>query len=41
MESLYIKDFGPIKEIFLDDIKPLTVIIGQSGSGFSLKAATL
>lgn len=35
MESLYIKDFGPIKEIFLDDIKPLTVIIGQSGSGKS------
>lgn len=36
MESLYIKDFGPIKEIFLDDIKPLTVIIGQSGSGKSM-----
>lgn len=35
MESLYIKDFGSIKEINLEDIKPLTVIIGQSGSGKS------
>lgn len=35
MESLYIKDFGPIKEIKLDDIKCLTVIIGMSGSGKS------
>jgi predicted ATPase len=35
MESLYIRDFGPIKEIFLEDIKQLTVIIGQSGSGKS------
>jgi predicted ATPase len=35
MESLYIKDFGPIKEIKLDDIKRLTVIIGMSGSGKS------
>lgn len=35
MESLYIRDLGPIKEIFLEDIKPLTVIIGQSGAGKS------
>ena len=35
MESLYIRDLGPIKDVFLEDIKPLTVIIGQSGSGKS------
>lgn len=35
MESLYIKNFGPIKEISIDDIKKFTVLIGESGSGKS------
>ena len=34
-ESLVIKNFGPIREVNLQDIKPLTVIIGPSGVGKS------
>lgn len=34
-ESLHIKNFGPIKEVRLEDVRPLTVIIGTSGSGKS------
>lgn len=34
-ESIHIKNLGPIKDIFIDDIKPLTVLIGESGSGKS------
>ena len=34
-ESLAIKDFGPIKEINIEDIKPFTFFIGESGSGKS------
>lgn len=34
-ESLLIKNFGPILEIELDNIVPLTVFIGESGSGKS------
>lgn len=34
-EYLYIENFGPIDEITLDDIRPLTVFIGESGSGKS------
>ena len=33
IESLEIKDFGPIKHIHVEDIKPMTVLIGESGSG--------
>lgn len=42
-ESIYIKNLGPIKEIFIEDIKPLTVLIGESGSGKStlMKAIAL
>lgn len=34
-ESLHIKNFGPIKDVRLDEIKPLTVLIGESAGGKS------
>jgi AAA15 family ATPase/GTPase len=34
-EFISIKNFGPIKDITIDDVKPLTVLIGESGSGKS------
>jgi AAA15 family ATPase/GTPase len=34
-ESISIKNFGPIKEVEIDDIRPFTVFIGESGSGKS------
>jgi predicted ATPase len=34
-ESIIIKNFGPIKEVEIEDIRPLTVFIGESGSGKS------
>lgn len=34
-EYLRIENFGPIVEIEIDNIKPLTVLIGESGSGKS------
>lgn len=34
-ESIFIKNFGPIKEIEIEDIRPFTVFIGESGSGKS------
>lgn len=34
-ESLYIRNLGPVKEVNLDDITPLTVLIGKSGCGKS------
>ncbi len=34
-ESIFIKNFGPIKEIEIKNIHPLTVFIGESGSGKS------
>src|SRR5690606_18553553 len=39
----HIKNLGPIKDIFIDDIKPITVLIGESGSGKStlMKAIAL
>ncbi len=42
-ESIHIKNLGPIKEIFIDDIKQITVLIGESGSGKStlMKAISL
>lgn len=42
-ESIHIKNLGPIKDIFIDEIKPLTVLIGESGSGKStlMKAIAL
>ncbi len=42
-ESIHIKNLGPIQDIFIEDIKPLTVLIGESGSGKStiMKALAL
>jgi predicted ATPase len=34
-ESIYIANLGPIKEIFIDEIRPFTILIGESGSGKS------
>ena len=42
-EFISIKNLGPIKDIVIDDIKPITVLIGESGSGKStlMKAIAL
>lgn len=42
-ESIHIKNLGPIKDIFIVDIKAITVLIGESGSGKStlMKAIAL
>ena len=34
-ESLYVRNLGPVKEAILDDITPMTVLIGKSGCGKS------
>ena len=34
-ETLHIVNFGPIKDVYIEDIKPFTVFIGESGSGKS------
>lgn len=34
-ESILIRNFGPIRELQIDEIKPLTVLIGESASGKS------
>jgi predicted ATPase len=34
-ESITIRNFGPIKNITIDEIKPFTVLVGESGSGKS------
>ena len=35
MESIIIRHFGPVQDIVIEDIKPLTILIGASGSGKS------
>lgn len=42
-ETIHIKNLGPIKDVFIEDIRPLTVFIGESGSGKStiMKAIAL
>ena len=40
-EAIYIRNLGPIVEVEFDDIKPLTVLIGESGSGKSTILKTL
>uniref|UniRef100_UPI004025EE98 AAA family ATPase n=1 Tax=Phocaeicola vulgatus TaxID=821 RepID=UPI004025EE98 len=35
-ESIIIKNFGPLKEVEIDDIKPFTVFIGKSAGGKSI-----
>jgi predicted ATPase len=34
-ESITIENLGPLKDIFIEEIKPFTVFIGESGSGKS------
>lgn len=34
-ESLYIKDFGPLKDVEINDFKRFTFFVGESGSGKS------
>lgn len=34
-ESIIIKNLGPLKDIHIEDIKPFTLLIGESGSGKS------
>lgn len=34
-ETITIRNVGPLKDIYIDDIKPLTVLIGESGCGKS------
>lgn len=43
IESIHIKNLGPIKDIHIESIKPFTVLIGESGSGKStlMKAIAL
>lgn len=40
-ESISIKNLGPLSDVYIPDIKPLTVLIGESGSGKSLLMKTL
>lgn len=40
-ESFSVKNLGPLKDIHIDNIKPLTIFIGESGSGKSLLMKTL
>ena len=34
-ESITVRNFGPLKDVRIEDIKPLTVFIGESASGKS------
>lgn len=34
-ESIIIRNVGPIKDVFIEDIKPFTILIGESASGKS------
>lgn len=40
-ESIEIRNAGPIRHILIDDVKPITVMIGNSGSGKSVLMKTL
>lgn len=40
-ESITIRAFGPLKDIHIEDIKPLTVLIGESASGKSTLMKTV
>ncbi|WP_458410229.1 hypothetical protein [Bacteroides congonensis] len=40
-ESIIIRNFGPINEIEITDIRPMTIFIGESGSGKSTVLKTL
>lgn len=34
-ESIIIRNVGPLKEVYIEDVKPMTVLIGESASGKS------
>lgn len=42
-ESIHIKNLGPVQDVYIEDIKPMTVFIGESASGKStiMKAIAL
>ena len=40
-ESIIIKNLGPLQDIIIEDIKPLSILIGSSGSGKSLLMKTI
>ena len=40
-ESILIKNMGPLRDVYIDDIRPMTILIGESGSGKSLLMKTL
>lgn len=40
-ESIRIKNMGPLRDVYIDDIRPMTILIGESGSGKSLLMKTL
>ncbi|MDR0977111.1 MAG: AAA family ATPase [Prevotellaceae bacterium] len=40
-ESISIRNFGPIKDVTIDNIRPFTVFIGESGSGKSAIMKTI
>lgn len=40
-ESISIKNFGPLKDVVIDDVKPFTLFIGESASGKSTILKTL
>ena len=42
-ESIHIKNLGPLKDVYIENIRPFTVLIGESGSGKStlMKAIAL
>ena len=34
-ESIEIRNFGPVRDVKIETVKPLTILIGDSGSGKS------
>jgi len=40
-ESLYIKNLGPLSDVRMDEIRPVMVLVGETGSGKSLLLKTL
>ena len=40
-ESIRIKNMGPLRDVYIEDIRPMTILIGESGSGKSLLMKTL
>lgn len=40
-ESIRIKNMGPLRDVYIEDIRPMTILIGESGCGKSLLMKTL